>query len=234
MSLDKVFVALDQMSEEEINVLLLDSPIRKVKIGLELFLLYGPELIHRISTKFNVRIFLDLKLHDIPVTVSKAIKSLKGLPIDYLTVHLSGGSEMLKEALLSAKENIPSTKILGVSFLTSLENSDLMNMFGIELNDEAFSRLFKLALNNGIHGVVCSPREITLLKKIAPNIQCVTPGVRFQFEIDNQENIGDQKRILSAEDAFKSGADFIVMGRSLTKCLDRNELNKRLALLKNI
>jgi orotidine-5'-phosphate decarboxylase len=230
MSLDRIIVALDQMSLEEIDVFLSlkDNILPFVKIGLELFVKHGPELVHRIHNDYKKKIFLDLKLHDIPVTVAKAISSLKGLPIDFLTVHLSGGEAMLKAAVAEARVSIPGCKLLGVSFLTSLEANDLEELFGIEDTDEAFLRLFKVASTSGIDGVVSSPLEVSLLKKHFPNLLSVTPGIRFQDEIESNV-VQDQKRVMNPEEAFEEGSDYLVMGRSLTRT---NRFAERIESLK--
>lgn len=216
--LDKIIVALDQMSLDEIDVFLRnpDNTLPFVKVGLELFVKYGPDLVHKIHHEYNKKIFLDLKLHDIPVTVDKAISSLKNLPIDFLTVHLSGGEAMLKAAVNSARINVPDCKLLGVSFLTSLEAQDLDALFGIKNTDEAFLRLFDTASRSGIDGIVSSPHEVELLKKKYPNLLAVTPGIRFKDEIDGS-HIQDQKRVMDPEAAFLAGSDYLVIGRSLTK-----------------
>ena len=221
MSIAKTIVALDQMELSEIDLFLSrpENTIPTVKIGLELFLKHGPDLAHKIYRDFNKKIFLDLKLHDIPVTVERAIHSLKNLPIDFLTVHLSGGEEMLKAALKEARISIPECKILGVSFLTSLHENDLKTLFDVTNTDEAFLRLFNLADRSLIDGVVCSPHEITLLKTHFPKLLAVTPGIRFNDEIKTQ-NTQDQKRVATPGDAIKLGADFVVIGRSLTKAHD--------------
>jgi len=236
MSLNKVFVAFDQMSSDEIESFLQNSPhpIPFVKIGLELFLKHGGEFVKYIHQKYHVSIFLDLKLHDIPVTVSKAIESLSGLPIAFLTIHLSGGREMIQMALEAQSKFLPQTKLLGVSFLTSLSNENIQEVFGIELDHKAFERMFHLARDTKIHGVVCSPQEVKMVKNISTHLICVTPGVRFQFEIEQNLNIGDQKRILSVEESMKNGSDFVVMGRSLTKEKDSEELKRKLSILNSI
>ena len=119
---DRIIVALDNMNEEEVCTFLDKSKqtYKTVKIGLELFYLLGPDFVKKIHHQYGVDIFLDLKLHDIPNTVSKAIRSLRNLPVKFLTVHLTGGKNMLSEALEEAKHSLPDTKLLGVSFLTSL------------------------------------------------------------------------------------------------------------------
>lgn len=231
-SLDKIIVALDQMTLEEIDIFLSqkENSLPFVKIGLELFLKHGPELVHKIHDKYQKRIFLDLKLHDIPVTVSKAISSLKGLPIEFLTVHLGGGEAMLRAAVLEAEKSIPGCKILGVSFLTSLEAVDLQNLYGITNVEEAFLRLFTIAANSKIHGVVSSPHEVKILKKHFPNLLAVTPGIRFQDEIQ-KDIVQDQKRVMDPASAFLQGSDYLVIGRSLTKT---DRFSERIqSLLKN-
>jgi len=236
MSMDRLYVALDQMNREEVQKLLHDShgKIKNVKIGLEAFLKYGREFVFLIHERFKTNIFLDLKLHDIPVTVAKAIQSLEGLPIAFLTIHLTGGKEMIIEALKARDQYLPHTKILGVSFLTSLDQQNLKEMFNIELNDQAFVRLFTLASSTKIDGVVCSPHEAALVKKLNPQIITMTPGVRFQFEVDENKNIGDQKRVASVEWALTNNSDFVVMGRSLTKTNGPEELNSRLEIIAKI
>lgn len=222
--IEKIIVALDQMSLEEIDIFLKqkDNNFSYVKIGLEQFIKYGPTLIQRIHDEYNKKIFLDLKLHDIPVTVSKAISALKGLPIDFLTVHLSGGEAMLMAAASEVKKSLPGCRVLGVSFLTSLEASDLFELFGIDDTDNAFLKLFTLASKTGIDGVVSSPLEVKLLKSHFPNLLSVTPGIRFQDEIEANV-LQDQKRVMNPADALTLGSDFLVIGRSLTKTLRFSE-----------
>ena len=206
------------MSIEEINAFLSmkDNNIPMVKIGLEVFLKYGKDIITLISKKYNKKIFLDLKLHDIPITVAKAIAALEGLPIDFLTVHLSGGQEMLRAAIKEAKNSLPNCTLLGVSFLTSLTPLDLESLFESKNSNEAFIRLFDMAKISGIKGVVCSPHEVALLKYHYPSLFAVTPGIRFSDEIEALQT-HDQKRVMNPEDAFKAGSDYLVIGRSLTK-----------------
>lgn len=232
MSLNQTIVALDQMSLDEIDLFLSrpENKVPTVKIGLELFVKYGPDLVHKIHRDYKKKIFLDLKLHDIPITVERAIHSLKNLPIDFLTIHISGGEEMLKAAVNEARQSIPKCKILGVSFLTSLEEKDLTSLFGITNTKEAFLRLFKIAESSGIDGVICSPHELTLVKNHFPRLIAITPGIRFSDEIKSSKT-QDQKRVSTPKEAIDLGADFIVIGRSLTKAENLenrlNELNFR-------
>ena len=195
-----------------------DNTLPFVKIGLELFVKYGADLVHKIHNEHHKRIFLDLKLHDIPITVSKAISSLKNLPIEFLTVHLSGGEAMLKASVTEARISIPNCKILGVSFLTSLEKNDLESLFGITNTDQAFLKLFDVAALAGVDGVVSSPHEVRLLKEHYPKLLAVTPGIRFKDEIAATQ-IQDQKRVMDPNEALLAGSDYLVMGRSLTKAV---------------
>jgi orotidine-5'-phosphate decarboxylase len=218
MQSNKVIVALDQMSLEEIDIFLKkpENIIPTVKIGLELYLKHGPDLVNRIHNNYQKEIFLDLKLHDIPITVSKAIHSLKNLPLKFLTLHLSGGEEMLHMAMAEARNSLPKCKILGVSFLTSLSSTDLQKVFGFKSIDDAFMRLFAIANSCQIDGVVSSAHEVAAYKALYPNLLAVVPGIRFEDEI-NEKNTQDQKRVASPHQAFEIGADYLVMGRSLTQ-----------------
>ncbi len=229
--MDKIIVALDQMSLDDIDVFLSkQNNIPFVKIGLELFIKYGPDLIHKTHQDYGKKIFLDLKLHDIPVTVAKSISSLKNLPINFLTIHLSGGEKMVSEAMKEARLSLPECKILGVSFLTSLEVQDLQSLFGISDMSEAFMRLFHIAHRCGVDGVVCSPLEVAMMKKHFPQLLAVTPGIRFQDEIDGVET-QDQKRVATPSEALKMGSDYLVMGRSLTKAVNLEKRLEELRLL---
>jgi len=220
-ALDRVIVALDSMSDKE-AIDFTNGPARDFKffkVGLELYLAFGADLVHKLSRGGEARIFLDLKLHDIPNTVAGAIKSLRGLPVEFLTIHLGGGADMIERALESAQEYLPKTTLLGVSVLTSMARQDLSAVWGVdEDSEQTFERLFALAKKRKMSGLVCSPHEVTLAKKIYghQNLTLVTPGVRFQDEIDSGA-IGDQKRVLSPQEALKLGSNYLVMGRSLTK-----------------
>jgi orotidine-5'-phosphate decarboxylase len=228
--IDKAFIALDNMELKEIFTLLEESKgeIQLIKIGLELFNKYGPSIVSKIYEKYKVDIFLDLKLHDIPNTVFKSIMSLKGLPIKYLTIHLSGGKKMLEMAIKARDESITECKLLGVSFLTSLDKSDLNEIWGITDSNDAFKRLFNLANKAQIDGVICSAQDLEILKSFPNTLLSVCPGIRFQDEIDKGK-LSDQKRVLSPKDAFNRGADFLVIGRSITQA---DNLDTRLNSLK--
>ena len=222
MSLEKVIVALDNMGKDQVIRFLdqKENTLPFVKLGLEMFCLEGPQFVREINERFNKKIFLDLKLHDIPNTVAKSIRSLEGLPIEFLTIHLSGGREMILKALEAQKQYLPNTKLLGVSYLTSLDETDFNDLHGLSKEEipMAFNRLFQLALETKIQGIVCSSHEVSLVKELENNSEHqlikVCPGIRFEDEI-KAGAIQDQKRVLSPKDAFQNGATYLVMGRSL-------------------
>lgn len=242
--LKKVIVALDNMSEDQVHTWMqqAQTDVTFVKIGLEVFCRYGRSFIENLLQKYQCRLFLDLKLHDIPNTVSKSILGLEGLPIDFLTVHLTGGEAMLKAAREAQEKALPQTKLLGVSYLTSLDDQDFQQVWGLEKEQipRQFERLFHLAHTTQTHGLVCSAKEARALRdyekknSLAP-LLLVCPGIRFQDEIDNSQNLGDQKRVYSPEQAFNLGVDYLVMGRSLTQAHDlKQRFNQLREVEKNI
>ncbi len=213
----ELIVALDLPSREASLKLLkqLGPSALWVKIGLQLFTRYGPSIVKEISA-LGYKIFLDLKLHDIPNTVASAIKSLGNLPIDMLTLHASGGEEMLRQASLAQQEALPNARLLGVTVLTSL-NQSALNSLGIDTSPERqVLRLAQLCQNAKIHGIVCSPLEISCLKETYGNsIKLVTPGIRPKGICSDE-----QKRITTPEDAAEKGASYIVVGRPITQAKD--------------
>ena len=236
-ALDRTFVALDNMSLEQVRILLKNNPeIVNIKIGLELFLAHGPQIVHILRTEFKLlqKIFLDLKLHDIPQTVKKAILALDKMPVDFLTIHLTGGKEMLQAALEAQQAALKNTKLLGVSFLTSLDQKNFLELWGIKANDIplAFQSLFSLALDIAIQGLILSPLElpqiIALEKSVGRRMIKVTPGIRFREDQQNHKT-HDQKRIATFEEAFTAGADYVVIGRSLIESPDLKMRLKTLA-----
>ncbi|MDA9653855.1 orotidine-5'-phosphate decarboxylase [Candidatus Pelagibacter sp.] len=217
-----IFVACDVSSQKEILDLLskIYEEISGVKIGLQYITQHSPEEIKELS-KFNKPIFYDGKFFDIKNTLVESIKSLEGLKISYATVHLLNGLEALKAASKAAKEiNI---KLLGVSVLTSFGNEDLEELgFKDQIEDQVL-RLIKIADQSHLHGVICSPLEIKMIKKIAPNLKCFTPGIR------QNENKDDQKRTMSAQQALKEGSDCLIIGRPITKGDPKKNIQKILA-----
>jgi len=213
---EKIFIALDNMTKEEVFIFLDQAPeIKKIKIGMELFYAYGPMFLDEIKKKYHHEIFLDLKLHDIPQTVSRAIKSLSSLPINSLTIHLSGGEAMLSAAYQAKETWAPHLQLIGVSVLTSLDSNDYFNIHQSPLNLETYKHLFNMASNAKLNGVVCSPLECSLKSNYELNFIC--PGIRFESEL-NQNEVQDQKRVASFESQINH-ADFLVIGRSITNLI---------------
>jgi orotidine-5'-phosphate decarboxylase len=185
------------------------------KIGSELFTAAGPDIVKRIRAT-GAAVFLDLKFHDIPNTVAKAVATATRLDVQMLTIHTSGGSEMMRAAEKSAQEtaqklNLPTPLVLGVTVLTSSNNETLAEI-GCEADTEKqVLRLAQLAVKSGLRGLVCSPLEILALRKILPaHIQLVTPGIRT-----GAEKADDQKRTLSPREAIQAGANWLVIGRPI-------------------
>lgn len=213
----QLILALD-VEDREIALRTLE-PLRGVvpwvKIGLQLFTRYGPALVEEVAGKdFNV--FLDLKLHDIPNTVGKAVSSLSGLPIGMLTLHTSGGLEMMEAAVNEAKERAPNLKLLGVTVLTSMDSPGLLEV-GVEDKPEAqVLRLARLAKEAGIPGLVSSPLELPLLRQeLGNDMIMVTPGIRPASAARDE-----QKRVATPASAAADGASFIVVGRPILRAAD--------------
>ena len=204
----KLIVALDfDNADKALNFLNnLDPNKCLVKVGLELFISEGWKILDLISER-GFEIFLDLKLHDIPNTVAKSIKKISNFNVALTTVHLNGGMSML-EAASSEKANI---KILGVSILTSLSKEEIFEITDTNF-DVYFNNLISIASSSNVDGVVCSPNELDRLKDF--NKLKVVPGIRNNISDD------DQKRVMTSSEAYKKGADFIVVGRPITKSED--------------
>ena len=184
------------------------------KIGGELFTAAGPDIVKKIRA-MGASVFLDLKFHDIPNTVAKAVASAVRLDVQMLTVHTSGGLEMMRAAEKSAQDTAKSLDqpplVLGVTVLTSSNNETLAEI-GCEADTEKqVLRLAQLAVKSGLRGLVCSPLEIAILRKILPaHIQLVTPGIRT-----GAEKADDQKRTLTPLEAITAGANWLVIGRPI-------------------
>ena len=199
------------------------------KIGMEFFYRFGTEGIKKISNiKKNIKIFLDLKLHDIPNTVERAVYPLVTRIRPYmLTLHIAGGEKMLQKAVLAAtdaskKSNIQKPLLLGVTILTSLNNKDLQEMGHNISITKCVENYSNIANSAKLDGIVCSPLEVKIVKNIhANNLKVVTPGIRIEKNSND-----DQSRFLSPREAFKMGADFIVMGRPLINAFDPNNVIK--------
>ena len=206
----KIFVACDVSSQKEIIDLLskIHEEISGIKIGLQYITQHSPKDILELS-KFNKPIFYDGKFFDIKNTLVESIKSLKDLKISYATVHLLNGLDALKAANYAAK-NI-NVKLLGVSILTSFGNEELAQLGFKEQVNKQVLRLIKIANEANLYGVICSPLEIKMIKEIAPNLKCFTPGIR------QDETKDDQKRTMNAKQALDEGSDCLIIGRPITK-----------------
>jgi orotidine-5'-phosphate decarboxylase len=205
-----IFVACDVSSQKEIIDLLelIHKDISGIKIGLQYITQRSPEEIRDLS-KFKKPIFYDGKFFDIKKTLVESVKSLKSLNVHYATVHLLNGLDALKVANQAAEEI--NLKLLGVSVLTSLSDSDLEELgFSGKVEDQV-KRLIEIAVKANLYGVICSPLEIKMIKEIAPKLKCFTPGIRM----GNEKN--DQKRTMNANDAIKEGSDCLIIGRPITK-----------------
>ena len=206
----RIIVAIDTYDLEEANAILdqLNPDLCKIKIGSVVFNSIGKSFLREVSSR-GFKIFLDLKLHDIPNTVHEAILGFHDCDIDMLTVHLSGGEEMLKKAMLAGKSI--NAKVIGVSILTSLEESDTMALFDNKL-DHQIRNLFEIAVKANLDGVVCSPHELEMSNIILNSDSIkITPGIRDIKVAD------DQARIMSAKEAIEKGATFLVIGRPITQ-----------------
>ena len=209
-----IIVAVDETQLEDFQKVVdsLDSNLCMIKIGSVSFNALGHQSISYASDK-GFKIFLDLKLHDIPNTVKKSIEGLISLPIDMMTIHTSGGLEMMK----AAKKAVDGTdiKIFGVTALTSLSDEDTSLIFK-RTAAEQVNTMLDLAEQAGIDGVVCSPHELSLVTK-RESLLSITPGIRLKDVND------DQNRVMTPKDALKQGANFLVIGRPITEAKNIKE-----------
>jgi orotidine-5'-phosphate decarboxylase len=212
---DKLILALDVDRAEDALALvrLLKPYLGLFKIGNQLFTREGPAIVRAMRAE-GVDIFLDQKWHDIPQTVAKAVTAAAALDVRYVTVHASGGLEMLQAAQEAVKGS--RTKILAVTVLTSLDDGALRQIGFDRTAADQVVRLARLAVLAGVSGLVCSPHEIELIRQqIQEPVTLVTPGVR-----SGSDGVQDQKRTLSAPEALRRGANHLVIGRPITKAAD--------------
>lgn len=185
-----------------------------VKVGMELFYKEGPEIIKLIKERGH-KIFLDLKLHDIPNTVGGAFRSLSSLNVEMLNLHIAGGSEMIKRA----KEELPNSTLLGVTMLTSIDEKTMHDEILINSRlsvEQVVLSYARFGKESGLDGIVCSAQEVPKVKEeLGPEFLTVTPGIRPQGE-----DTGDQKRVVTPEDARNLGSDYIVCGRPIARSED--------------
>jgi orotidine-5'-phosphate decarboxylase len=210
----KIIVALDLPSREEaLRVVRRLSPHPGVfKIGLQLYTAAGPEMVRAVQGEGG-RVFLDLKLHDIPNTVARATENASSLGVEMLTLHLAGGRRMIEAAVGAASSDL---LLLGVTVLTSTDEETLRET-GVEMTiEEQVLRLAKLGAEAGVGGLIASARELEPLRAaLGHSIKIVTPGIRPANSSPN-----DQKRTLSPAAALRAGADFLVIGRPIVAAAD--------------
>ena len=224
MNKKKIFIAVDTNKVSQAKKIIRETQTNKIKVGykfgLEFF--YSEEGRKFISSLKKQTIFLDLKLNDIPNTVASAVKSLKNLNISYLTVHLSSGLSAIK-VLKKESKNI---KIVGVTTLTSLNNSDLKEIGYNKKVNELVKHQAKLAKRAKLDAIVCSGHEIKSVKGVFKK-EIITPGIK----IENTKN--DQKRVMRPKDAFAAGSDWLVIGRSITKGNIKKNIQNLLEVLED-
>ena len=208
-----IYVALDTPDLEAAKAMALrvKNHVGGIKLGLEFFSANGRAGVREMA-KLHVPIFLDLKLHDIPNTVGKAVQALRPLNPAILTVHASGGRAMMEDAKAAAPTG---TKVVGVTVLTSLDGADLASV-GLDADPHAqVMRLAELSRDAGLDGIVCSGEEVAAVKAIWPKGFFVVPGVR-----PADGHVGDQKRVVTPRQALDRGASVLVIGRPITQAAD--------------
>lgn len=221
---NKIIVALDTTDIEKINFIFkeLTGIVEIVKIGFQSFIFFGPEIIKK-AINSGFKVFLDLKLHDIPNTIEKAVESCIKHNVDMVTLHISGGKEMLQKAVSIKNQYKSNIKLLGVTVLTSFDNINFQEL-NYKYSLEDMVRYFaRLGYDCGLDGIICSPKEIkTLRDEIGHNMLIITPGIRIITGND------DQKRTMTPKEAFSSGADYIVIGRPILQSENPKEFFKKL------
>ncbi len=219
---DRIFVALDMTNVEEARGLAqkLKGSVGGAKLGLEFFTANGAGGV-RAVVKAGLPLFLDLKFHDIPNTVAGAVRAAVNLRPKIMTIHAGGGPAMMRAAAEAATEaarerNVPRPLIVGVTVLTSLDDDDLTAVGQTGSSAEQVVRLAQLAKTCGLDGVVCSPKEASSVRAACgPDFKLVVPGIRPSLSLS-----GDQKRTSGPADAVNAGADFLVIGRPITRAPD--------------
>jgi len=216
MACDLILV-LDAPSPRDVTPALrqLQGHVRWVKVGLEMFTACGPDCVREIAG-LGFRVFLDLKLHDIPNTVAKSVESVARLPIGMLTLHTGGGREMMQWAVKAQQQHAPQLLLLGVTVLTSTSAAGLAETGVGDSPEHQVLRLGRLAIDSGLRGLVCSPLEIAPLRATLPaDVALVTPGIR-----PRDAKADDQSRVMTPGEAAAAGASFLVVGRPIFKAPD--------------
>ena len=216
MACDLILV-LDAQSPRDVIPALrpLQGTVQWVKVGLEMFTACGPDCVQEIAG-LGFKVFLDLKLHDIPNTVAKAVESVSRLPIGMLTLHTSGGREMMQWAVKAQQQHAPHLLLLGVTVLTSTSAQGLAETGVPDSPEKQVVRLGQLAVEAGLRGLVCSPLEIAPLRAVLPpGVALVTPGIR-----PRDAKADDQTRVMTPGEAARAGANFLVVGPHIFEAPD--------------
>jgi len=229
---DRLIISIDTSNKQEVILLCkrINNNVTTLKLGLELIYSCGLGIINTVKS-FGYKIMLDTKLLDIPNTVCGAISAISKLGVDKITIHSLGGSKMLadaKQKLIeeSSKLNIIPPLLFAVTILTSLDNEDLETLGFKNRFLPSVLNLANVAIKNGIDGIICSPNEVkSIREELGTEFYIATPGIRLQ-----NEDKGDQKRINTPHDAIKDGADFIIVGRSITAKANLEETIKKIFL----
>lgn len=226
---DYIIFPLDVSTYDEAMkyVTLLKDSVGLFKVGLELFASQGPSVLVGIREITDARVFLDLKLHDIPETMRRAFLAASQYGPEFISVHCDVGDGFLKEV---AENNPGNTKALAITLLTSLGGKNLARLGFVDEYVKDLSRLVllraRIAKEAGCHGVVCSGHEVALIKKEMADMITLTPGIRPEWSVVGKD---DQKRIVTPASAVKNGADYIVVGRPIRDAKDPQEAAKRVA-----
>ncbi len=220
---EKIIVALDVPDAAAAGRVMdeLAGTAAWVKVGMQLFTTEGPAIVAAARER-GFRVFLDLKFHDIPNTVASGVGSARGLGVDMLTIHLSGGPEMVARAVEAAADAM---LLLGVTVLTSSSRETLEAVGTPHQPAELVPRLAAMGLASGIRGIVCSPLELAGIRaEFGDRLKTVTPGVR-----PAGADLGDQKRVMTPGDAVRAGADWLVIGRPIVGAADRRGAFEKIA-----
>ena len=218
MKKNKIFVACDNTNVSNIKKIIKETENSKLKVGYKFGLEFlnsknGRNFVSQLKKKL---IFADLKLHDIPNTMAKALESLSELPVGMITLHAGAGPEALARCSQFARENIPNVTLLGVTVLTSTNQQGLEAVGVKDPIEDQVLRLAQLAVDQGIGGIVCSPLELPRLRQALPSsITLVTPGIR-----PANADTADQKRIMTPRQAKLAGANYLVIGRPILAATD--------------
>ena len=190
----------------------LNPALCRLKVGKEMFTLFGPSLVEKLQAS-GFDVFLDLKFHDIPNTVAKALKAAASLGVWMVNVHASGGQRMLDASVEAIQSSQHKPLLIAVTVLTSMAEDELPAIGVVGSAQDQVTRLARLSADSGLDGVVCSAQEVALIKEsCGAGFQCVTPGIRPAFA-----QAGDQRRTMTPAEAVKIGSDYLVIGRPITQ-----------------